>query len=115
MHKVIPEVYPSYSDTKKIKVYPTLRLGDDDLPEVKDMEVGKKYTLVIEVEVTSKSQGKEYDQNSTDKSIRTSFKVVKVGCEEKEPKKATTSGKAFEMEYAAKRSGGTGSRYDKKA
>ena len=115
MHKVIPETYPSYSETKKIKVYPTFRLGTDDLPDLKEMEVGKKYTLVMEVEVMSKMQGDEWNQNSDkNKEIRSSLKVLKVGCDMPK-KKATTSGKEFEMEYASKRSGGTGSRYDKSA
>ena len=120
MNKVIPETYPSMSESKKVKVYPTFRLGDDDLPELKTMEVGKKYTLVLEVEVKSKSQGSEWSDAETDKQIRASFKVMKVGlesddAEEAKGKKPTTSGKDFEMEYAAKRSGGTGSRYDKSA
>lgn len=114
MHKVIPETYPSMSESKKIKVYPTFRLGDDDLPELKTMEVGKKYTLVMEVEVKSKMQGNEWSEGETDKQIRATFKVMKVGCEEMK-KKPATSGKEFEMEYASKRSGGTGSRFDKSA
>lgn len=117
MNKVIPETYPSMSESKKIKVYPTFRLGDDDLPELKEMEVGKKYTLVMEVEVKSKSQGSEWSDAETDKQIRASFKITKVGCEmddkEEKGKKPTMSGKAFEMDYAKRRSGGTGSRFDK--
>jgi len=116
MNKVIPETYPAYPEAKKVKVYPTFRLGDDDLPELKKMEVGKKYTLEIEVEVMSKSQGSEWNQNDKDKSIRATFKALKVGCDmDADDKKPTTSGKDFEMEYAKKRSGGTGSRYDKSA
>ena len=110
MHKVVPETYPSYSESKKIKVYPTFRLGDDDLPEIKTMEVGKKYTLVMEVVVKHKAQGSEWG-NEEDKQIRSTLKIMKVGCE-KDDKKASTS-KDFETEYAAKRSGGTGSRFDK--
>lgn len=113
MHKVIPETYPSMRESKKIKIYPTFRLGTDDLPDLKEMEVGKKYTLVMEVEVMSKMQGDEWNQNSDKKKeIRSSLKVLKVGCE-MDDKKPTKAGKDFEMEYAAKRSGGTGSRYDK--
>lgn len=111
MHKVIPETYDSMP-MKKVKIYPTFRLGDDDLPELKTMEVGKKYTLVIEVEVMSKSQGNEWNQSEKDKSIRATFKALKVGCEDKETK-PTKAGGDFEMEYAKKRSGGTGSRFDK--
>lgn len=109
MNKVIPETY-SDMPIKKVKYYPTFRLGDDDLPDLKTMEVGKKYTLVMEVEVMSKTQGNEWNQNEKDKSIKSTLKVMKVCCEKP---KATTSGKDFEMEYAKKRSGGTGSRYDK--
>lgn len=110
MNKVIPETYNNEIATKKIKVYPTFRLGDDDLPDIKTMEVGKKYTLNIEVEVTAKSQGNEWGGGETDKTMRATFKMMKVGCEKKE--KPTTA-KDFEMEYAKKRAGGTGSRYDK--
>lgn len=117
MNKVIPETYNDMP-MKKVKVYPTFRLGDDDLPDLKTMEVGKKYKIEMEVEVMSKSQGNEWNQNEKDKSIRASFKVLKVGCDmdadEKGKKKMPTmSGKEFEMEYAKKRSGGTGSRFDK--
>lgn len=119
MNKVIPETYGGEMSTKKIKVYPTFRLGDDDLPNLKTMEVGKKYKIEMEVEVMSKEQGNSYNQNETDKSIRATFKVMKVGCDmdgdDKKETKPTTSGKDFEMEYAKKRSGGTGSRFDKKA
>jgi len=79
LQKVIPETYPSYSEEKKMKIYPTFRLGDDDLMELKDMEVGKKYKLTIEVEVMAKSQGSEWDQNDNKKEIKGTLKVMKVG------------------------------------
>lgn len=89
------------SSTKKIKIFPTFRLGDDDLPELKDMEVGKSYTLVMEVEVKSKSQGSEWSEgDTTDKTIRASFKVISVGCEVDD-----ASGADYETTYAKKRSG----------
>lgn len=81
MHKVIPETYPNKSVEAKVKVYPTFRLGDDDLPELKDWEVGKKYVLVMEVEMKSKQQGNEWNDSSTDKQIRASFKITNVGVE----------------------------------
>ena len=111
LHNVKPETYPSMSENKKIKVYPTFRLGDDDLPELKEMEVGKKYHIVMEVEVKSKAQGQEWG-DTDDKQIRASFKVMKVGLKTDE-KKAPTTAKSFEMEFASKKSGNTGSRYDK--
>lgn len=108
MHKVIPEKVPSFSEEKKIKIYPTFRLGDDDLPMLDEMEVGKKYQLVMEVEVMSKSQGSEWNQNEKDKSIRGTFKVLKVGCEK--PKKEY---KNFEEEMADRTRKGHGSRFSK--
>lgn len=111
MNKVKPETYPSMSESKKIKIYPTFRLGDDDLPEIKDMEVGKKYTLVMEVVVKHKAQGNEWG-GEDDKQIRSTLKVMKVGLEDDE--KEPTTSKSFEMEYASKMGGkGKGSRYDK--
>ena len=115
LNKVIPETYDSMP-MKKVKIYPTFRLGDDDLPDLKTMEVGKKYKLEMEVEVMSKSQGNEWNQNEKDKSIRGSFKVLKVGCDmdkdEKKSKKPQTRAE-FEIEQAQRTRGGTGSRYDK--
>lgn len=114
MHKVIPETYPSMSESKKIKIYPTFRLGDDDLPEIKDMEVGKKYTLVMEVVVKHKSQGNEWGNDESDKQIRSTLKIMKVGIESDDAKeKKPSTSKDFEMEFASKKSKGTGSRYDK--
>ena len=112
MNKVIPETYDSMP-MKKVKIYPTFRLGDDDLPDLKTMEVGKKYKLELEVEVMSKSQGNEWNQNEKDKSIRGTLKVLKVGCDMGDDKKKPSTAGNFEMEYAKKRSGGTGSRFDK--
>ncbi len=103
---------------KNARIFPTLRLTDEDLPELKGWSVGKKYMLCIEVELMSTRQGSEYSQDNKDKRIHTTFKVVKVGvdndAEDAKPKKAST-GKDFEMEFAAKKNGfGTGSRYDKR-
>lgn len=107
MHKVVPETYPSYSESKKIKVYPTFRLGDDDLPEIKTMEVGKKYTLVMEVVVKHKAQGSEWG-NEEDKQIRSTLKIMKVGCEKPEKEKKVY--KDFEHEMAGRTRGGSGAR-----
>lgn len=104
LQKVIPETYGDYSAEKKMKIYPTFRLGDDDLSDLKEMEVGKKYKLMIEVEVMAKSQGSEWNQSDKKKEINATLKVMKVGLhKEKE---------SFETEYARKRTG-QGNRYDK--
>lgn len=101
---------------KKVKYYPTFRLGDDDLPELKDMDVGKKYTLTIEVEVMSKSQGSEYDQSDNKKEIKATFKALKVGlCEPKKaPVKKEETRAEFEMRQGRVMNGGSGSRYNSK-
>lgn len=117
MHKVIPETYDSMP-MKKIKIFPTFRLGDDDLPELKTMEVGKKYTLEMEVVVKSKAQGNEWGgEAETDKTIRATFKITKVGVDtgddKKETKKPQTRAE-FEIEQAAKTRGGDGTRYGSK-
>ena len=118
MRKVKGEklMYSLSEGGKNARILPTLRLTDEDLPELKDWQVGKKYDLCIQVELMSTRQGSEYSQENKDKRIHTTFKVVMVGVDnDADEKKPTTSGKDFEMEYAAKRSGGTGSRYDKSA
>lgn len=104
---------------KKVRIYPTFRIGNDDLPYIKEMEVGKKYTLEIEVEVMSKSQGSEWNQNDTKpKEINSTLKVLKVGCEEedekkKAPKKVETRAE-FELRQGRVVNGGNGSRYNSK-
>lgn len=117
MHKVKGEKIMYSLSGKDSRIFPTVRFTDEDLPELKDWQVGKKYNLCIEVELQSTRQGSEYSQENKDKRIHTTFKVTKVGVDNDADEKPmpTTSGKAFEMEYAAKRSGGTGSRYDKSA
>lgn len=122
MHKVKGEkVMYALEGGKNNRVFPTIRFTDEDLPEIKTMKVGSKYMLCIEVEQMSVRQGSEYSQDNKDNRIHSTFKVTKVGLEnedmedKKETKKATTTGKDFEMEYAKKRSGGTGSRFDKQA
>lgn len=106
---------------KNTRILPTVRLTDEDFPEIKDLKVGEKVTLCVEVEVIAIRQGDEWNQTNPDKKMQATFKIKSVGLDEpneadeaKEPK-ATTTGKDFEMEYAKKRSGGTGSRFDKKA
>lgn len=120
MHNVKPEVYDNEMSPKKVRIYPTFRIGNDDLPEIKDMEVGKKYTLVIEVEVMSKVQGSEWNQNDTTKAkeINSTLKVLKVGCEsddtkEKPAKKPETRAE-FEIRQGKVRNGGDGTRYNSK-
>lgn len=119
MHKVKGEkMMYSIEGGKNNRVFPTIRFTDEDLPEIKTMKVGQKYMLCIEVEQMSVRQGSEYSQENKDNRIHSTFKVTKVGLEnedmeDKKEKKATTSGKDWEMEQARRTRGGTGSRFDK--
>lgn len=122
MHKVKGEkMGMDVMGGKNTRILPTVRLTDEDFPEIKDLKVGEKVTLCVECEVIAIRQGDEWNQTNLDTKMQATFKIKSVGLDEpneadeaKEPK-ATTSGKDFEMEYAKKRSGGTGSRFDKKA
>lgn len=120
MHKVKGEkIMYSLEGGKNARILPTVRLTDEDLPEIKGWKVGDKVCLCVEVELMSTRQGSEYSQDNKDKRIHSTFKLLKVGVDndaDDSKKKPSSTGKAFEMEYAAKRNGfGTGSRYDKRA
>lgn len=96
MHKVIPEKQPDWKEDRKVKIYPTFQIDSEDLPELKNCSVGQKYPFVMEVEMMSMRQGKEWQgEGGNDKKIRASFKILKVGIEKED----------FEKEYARKRSG----------
>jgi hypothetical protein len=96
MHKVKGEKMNCLAECdKNVRILPTIRLNDEDLPEIKDWKVGDKYTLVIDVEQTSMRQGNEWEGSTgnKDKRIHATFKITKVGVEEpaEEP---------YESEYA---------------
>ncbi len=98
LHTVIPEKMQSMTnaEVKKAKIYPTFQMDSEDLPELKNWKVGEKYMLVMEVEQMAMRQGKEWQgSNEKDNKVYATFKVMKVGVEEKD----------FEREYANKRSG----------
>lgn len=75
-----PTVKIDHSSDMPTKMPPTLRLTSLDLSAIKGWKVGSKYKLQLEVEMTSLSQGSEYDMigQSPDKSTRASFKVTSV-------------------------------------
>lgn len=61
--------------------YPvTIRLDEDDLPEIKNWKVGGKYKLTVDVEQTSMSKGNEYGEaDSKEKPmVRATFKVISI-------------------------------------
>lgn len=99
MHKVIPESLPSFKDDMKRKIYPTFSIDDEDLPDIKDWEVGEKYVIVMEVEQLSKRQGQEWQgDNNKDKRVHATFKITKIGVDEPEEE-------TYADEYARRRSG----------
>lgn len=59
--------------------YPHLDLSSDEIPQIKDWEVGKSYKIVLEVKQTSKREDK-------DKKISACFEVRKVGVEDEAKK-----------------------------
>ena len=62
--------------SKNKKYYPYLSFESDQFPEIKKMKIGKKYTLVIEVNPTRYSTN-EREGKETESSI--SLEVLKVG------------------------------------
>src|SRR3990167_2958542 len=63
---------------------PSFSLSEDDLPEIKDWEVGKKYKLNIEVEQVSKEKGDRYSMegpggSKDKKKISAHFRMLKIG------------------------------------
>lgn len=101
MHKVVPEKMNSLSmsEQKKVRIYPTFQIDDEDLPELKDWKVGEKYTLVMEVEQLSMRQGNEWQgSDSKDKKIHATFKILQVGVEDKPDL-------TYEQEYAQRMGG----------
>lgn len=71
-------------DEEYKKPKPRFDLTEDELPEIKDWTVGKKYKLVLNVEMVSQSKGREWDRD--DDQHRASFEIGKVSQQE-EPKK----------------------------
>lgn len=60
-----------------IDMPPSFSLTETQLPEAKDWQVGKKYTLEVEVEMV----GSNINEYSKDKTVSYSFNIVKVGAE----------------------------------
>lgn len=56
---------------------PTIRLDSKDLPEIKSWEIGKKYTLHVDVTLESLSRGDEWD-TSAKKPIQARFNITHV-------------------------------------
>lgn len=66
------------------KSKPVIHLSTDELAEIKDWEVGKTYELELTVKMVSKKEGREYefDEESSDSTVRASFSVLSAETEE---------------------------------
>ncbi len=72
---------------------PRIEFTGQDLPEMGDWDLGKKYTLTVEVEMTSVRKGSEW--NDKDKETRGTFKVTAVGVGEAKTKKNTVDNEEY--------------------
>lgn len=70
----------SHEEKPYKKPKPRFDLTEDELPEIKNWTVGKKYKIVLNVEMVS--QSKERDWNDEDDKHRASFKINKASAEE---------------------------------
>lgn len=66
---------------KPMKMPPTLRLSEEELPDIKDWKVGGKYTITLEVEQTGSHKGDTMmpmmEGESKPAKISAEFKVLK--------------------------------------
>lgn len=71
---------------KPMKMPPTLRLSEEDLPELKEWKVGGKYTVTLEVEQVESRKGDMMMMEGENKSpkISAEFKVLKAYTGERE-------------------------------
>lgn len=68
----------SYGCEDEVTYLPTLRLKEVDLPQMSTWEVGEKYQLVIEVEMSQIGQENAYEKGDGGDTEAT-FKITKVG------------------------------------
>lgn len=86
------------------KHFPSISISDKDLPEIKDWQIGGKYKLIVEVEMTAirKNQEmlmmetKETPKETPKETINATFDVRAIGIEEEETD--------YHKDYAKKRS-----------
>lgn len=60
------------------KPKPSFSVDEDELKEIKDWTVGKKYKLNITVEMVSHSKGESYYSESEPKKHKASLKIVSI-------------------------------------
>jgi hypothetical protein len=72
---------PESSSKKDKKIYPNLDLNSNQLPEIKDMKVGEKCMLIIEVKPTRYSINDKDPKEEAESQM--CFEVLRVGRKEK--------------------------------
>jgi hypothetical protein len=117
------KVYPLEEGTKTVRDLPSFQITEDDLPEMKDWEVGDEYEIKIKVKMTFLAKGKEWQasQENEKEPMRAKFDIVALETkeskqEENEAKDMGSAmphfgagmkqGETFKDAYARKRSAG---------
>lgn len=81
MRKVGGETYNEmYPETAtKTRILPSFSMDEEDLPEIKSWQIGKKYVIQMEVEMVSASKN-EFGRKKMDAR----FNIHKIGVEEED-------------------------------
>lgn len=83
---------------KQKKILPRITLMGKDIPEMENWDVGKKYTIALEVEMVGIRKGSEYEfESSDDNKTRGTFKIHAAG--------EVDNDESSEENYARMRSG----------
>lgn len=65
--------------SKPAKMRPEFTLSEKDLPAIKDWEVGKRYSIEVNVEMVNHSKGDMWDSDGKEHSAR--FRIMSVDSE----------------------------------
>lgn len=84
--KTLEKPKQTYGHDDYFRSLPSFSLTASELPAVKDWKVGSKYTLTIEVEMTSASK------NEYQKELTAGFQITKIGEEDSEDTKKAKKG-----------------------
>ncbi|MCK4830169.1 hypothetical protein KA005_81375 [bacterium] len=68
----------TYGCDEEVTYLPTVRFNERDIPQMVDWEVGDKYRLIIEVEVSQLGQENAYEKGDGG-DLEASVKLTKVG------------------------------------
>ena len=82
--------------------YPHLDFDSDQFPEIKNMKVGKKYKMVIEVKPTRMSISEREDEKGNEKRQSMCMEVLSAGMKEKKLSGEEKTDKMIEKMYPKK-------------